>query len=191
MQKLAEQIIIDILKQGMDLPNDTIWIRDTNKKIPNDDRLYCVVGMVDSVVYAANRPYLIEKQEGMNLNTYEVRECQVGENIQIDIFSRSNAAITRKWEVITSLNSIYSKQQQELYQFKLANLPRSFVNSSYPEGAAQLPRFSLIVTALTWQRVEKLLSPDGEMYYDTFSTRVDDEKTIGTDTPLIEFTIPE
>ncbi|MGH9678180.1 MAG: hypothetical protein ACRD36_13835, partial [Candidatus Acidiferrum sp.] len=47
MKSLAEQIIVDILTEEMQLPADTIWIRDQNQVIPNDSRLYVTVGFVD------------------------------------------------------------------------------------------------------------------------------------------------
>ena len=111
------------------------------------------------------------------------------EQIQIDILSRSNDAITRNWEVIAALKSLYAVQQMELNDFKIAKLPLRFFNTSSAEGGYQLNRYTLTFGAFVWYRKTKVLSDTGGLYYDDFTTRVDDEKTIGTNTPLIQFEI--
>lgn len=187
MQSLAEQIVVDIIRNEMGLASDQVFIRDMNVKIPDDTRLYVVVGMIDAVTYSASEPYLREEIIGSDVTVLEVQEMQMGENIQIDILSRSREAIMKKNEVTMSLNSFYAKQKQEEHNFKIARLPRSVVNSSYAEGGSQLNRFSITHMCLTWHRKIKDLS--GNDYYDKFKTRVDDERTIGTEHGIIEFEI--
>ena len=190
MNSLAEQIIIDIIKSEMNLPNNQVVVRDMNFKIPQDQKVYVVVGMIDTQVYSAKSPTLKTVPVPPNGEAvYEVQETQLNEYIQVDILSRSNQAILKKNDVILALNSIYAKQAQEKNDFKMARLPRSFVNSSYAEGGSILNRFSLSFSCLTWYRKEKLLSATGGDYYDDFDTRVDDEKTIGTPKGIIEFNI--
>lgn len=175
----------------MVLPALQVVVRDQNYKLPNDSKLYVIVGMIDSAVVSAASPYLLEEPIGSDeFFMKEIQECQMAEYIQIDLLSRSNQAILRKSDIILSLNSIYSKQKQEEFNFKIARLPRSFVNTSYAEGGSQLNRFSISFSCLTWYRKEKVLSANGGNYYDEFSTRVDDEETIGTDKGIIEFEIP-
>lgn len=190
MDSLTEKIIVDIIREEMNLPAGQVVIRDQNFKVPNNDLLYVIVGMIDTKVYSAKSPTLKEVEVGSDsIEVYEVQECQMNEYIQIDLFSRSNAATLRKSEIVMALNSIFSKQQQEENNFKMGRLPRSFVNTSYAEGGSQLNRFSLSFSCLTWYRKEKLLSATGGNYYDDFDTRVDDENTIGEPEGLIEFNI--
>lgn len=185
MNRLTEQILIDIIVQNMSIDaTRDIWIRSQNRKIPNDDGLYIVVGMTDAFPYSA-QSYMKEGVE----DQIEVQESQIKENIQIDLLSRSNDALSRRWEIIAAMNSIFSKQQQELYNFKIARLPQSFINTSAAEGGSELNRFSLSFSCLSWYRKEVNLSPDSETYFDSFTTRVDDEVTIGEDEGLFEFTI--
>jgi hypothetical protein len=190
MDKLTESIIVDIIQRKLGLPAASVWLKDQNKEIPPDANLYVVVGFRDSTPYSASLPYLIEKTVGEVVNTYEVNEGQMGERITIDILSRSDAAIRRKNEIIMALNSIYSKQLQEKYKFKMARVPNAFLNTSHAEGGSRLNRYTITITCLTWFRKEELLASNGGMYYDTFETRVDDEKTIGTPEGIIEFQIP-
>lgn len=189
MQRLIEQVIIDILKNEMGFANENIWIRDQNKKIPNDTGFYAIVGLVDSQPYSSQSYMESVYDENNEIQQVEVNRYHSRDNIQIDIFSRSNDAITRRWEIVAALKSIFATQQQEKYSFKIAALSTSFVNSSNAEGGSQLNRFSLIIPCLVWYIKSKPLSPTGNLYYDDFSTRVDDDKTIGQPEGLIEFEI--
>lgn len=185
MQSLTAQNIVKILAKEMSLPANSIWIRDQNRLIPNDNGLYIVVGMVNAVTIGARS--LMKTNDA--LQQVEAQEVNQRETIQIDILSRSNDALTRNWEVIAALNSIYSKQVQEAGFFKIFRIPSSFLNVSIAEGGSQLNRYSVTFPVFVWYRKTKVLTPDGGNYFDDFATRVDDEKTIGTDKPLIEFEI--
>lgn len=180
---LAEQVILNILITQMGLANDQGWVRYENELIPPDNRLYIVVGMVDTqVISNTNTP--IPTYDGMS----ELLQVVSRENIQIDLFSRTIEALQRRTEALAVLNSIYSQQQQENQQFKIFKVPTSFVNTSAAEGGSNINRFSIIISCHTWFRQEKMLqSPDD--YYKDFTTRVDDEKTINQPTGLIEFEI--
>ncbi len=182
---MAESIIVDILQTQLDLEENQLWVRYQNEKIPPDDRLYIVVGMSDSqVISSVNTP--TPAYGGME----ETLQTVARENFQIDIFSRSLAAIQRRWEVVAALNSVYSEQQQELYKFKIFTVPTSFVNTSSAEGGSNINRFSIIIACHTWYRQEKVLQSPND-YYNDFDTRVDDEATISEPDGLIEFNIQE
>ena len=95
----------------------------------------------------------------------------------------------RNWQVVAAMQSFYSQQQQELNNFKIFRIPQSFLNTSSAEGGSNINRFSITVPCFVWYRKDTILnSPLGD-YYDDFTTRVDDEQTIGTDTPIAEFEI--
>lgn len=185
MNKLPEQVIVDILQTQMELAVDQVWIRDQNTLIPGDNRLYVIVGMVDSqFISTTNTP--VVTYDGMS----EILQTVSRENIQIDILSRSTDAVYRRWEVLTALLSQYSQQQQEDQQFRIFTMPRSFVNSSNAEGGSNINRFSIVIACHAWYTQEKVLqSPDD--YYNDFKTRVDDAATIGQTNGLIEFEIKE
>lgn len=188
--RLVEQVIIDILRHEMGFAENSIWIRDQNRKIPNDTGFYCIVGMVDSKPYASqSRMETVGPDPDGKYQQVEVSRFQSRDNIQIDILSKDKVAVTRRWEIIAALKSIFAQQQQEKFQFKIASIPTSFVNSSNAEGGSQLNRYSIIVPCLVWYKKSKPLSPDDGSFYDDFHTRVDDENTIGTEKGLIEFEI--
>lgn len=186
---LAEQVIIDVLKERMGLADGQIWVRSQNRKIPADTKLYLIVGMVSTSVNSA-QTYMEEQVIGTDTKQVEVNRVQTLENIQIDILSRSNDAITRRWEIVAALKSIYAQQKQEANYFKICREPASFLDTSSAEGSSQLNRFTITIPCFVWYKKETVLN-DSYDYYDKFTQRVDDAKTIANDTGLIEFSLGE
>lgn len=156
---------------------------------------------LDGQVYDADEAFTNFDRGGENWDTpnqtfdqlpptqIEVCEAIVNEWVQIDVCSRNNDSITRNWEVIAALNSLYAKQTQESNNFKISRLPRGPNNTSSAEGGSYLNRYTLTVSCIVWYRKETVLT-SGD-YYDDFHTRADDEKTINTDSPLIKFEIDQ
>ena len=187
MIDLASQIIIKILIQEMTLDPETIWIRDQNRKIPDGKGLYFAVGMVGAPTIICNVTSMEAQTVDAVITQHEINQVQQREDIMIDIFSRNNDALFRNWEVVAAMQSFYSQQQQELNNFKIFRQPVSVVNTSGAEGGSNINRFSITVAAIVWYKKDKLLkSPLGD-YYDDFTTRVDDDNTIGTANPIAEF----
>lgn len=188
----TSSVLVDILYQYTGLCKGSIWIRNQDRQIPNKPDLYIVVGFVSSPGIVGNVTYMKEVDGDSGTEQHEINEVQVLENIQIDLFSRNDQARLRKWEVIAALQSFYSQQQQEKNNFKIFRIPSAFIDISQPDGSAMLNRYSVTVTCMVWYRKDRIMtqlnSPLGD-YYDDFKTCADDESTIGTDTPLIEFEI--
>ena len=191
---LAEQWILKIIRDYMQLPDAQIWIWNQNKTIPNDTKLYVTVGMVDSFPYASKSeietvgvtpPGGADPYE----KTVETVSVNMQENIQVTIQSRSNEAVNRRFEVLFALGSISSKQVQEEFSFKIARLPKSFLNASATEGGSNINKFTAVIPCLTMHSIEKVLDATGGKYYDDFKTRVDDENSIGTAHGIVEFEI--
>lgn len=181
---IPEQIIVEVLQTELSLPVNSVWIRNQNVKIPNDDKLYIAVGAVDSqVVSSVNN--IIPTDAGMS----EKQQTVVKENIQIDIFSRSTEALLRRMEVLNALVSVHSRQMQELHQMRIFTIPTSFVNTSGVEGGSSINRFTIVIAAQALFTKEKVLvSTEGD-YFDEFATRADDKDTIDTAEGIVEFTI--
>lgn len=184
MIKLSSQLMLDIIAAEMNLPVDQLWLRNQNKKIPNDDKLYIVAGIVDSQPYSNSTDF-----EGTGDTYTETQTLVVKENIQIDVFSKGLVAAQRAWEVLAAMHSLFSQQMQESNNFKIFRLPTSFSDISSVEGGSQINRYTMIVVAHVWYRKTKALSQIGGSYYDDFTQRVDDDKSIGTPEGVIEFEI--
>lgn len=189
--KLSEKLIADILTHEMQLEKDQIWILDQDRKIPNTKGLFIAVGFVDGMPYSVSKEiYYLDVGTAPNIITqmWERQTVQMQENIQINISSRDTTARDRRWEIIAALESIYSKQRQECGAVKIARIPRTVANASSSEGGSNMNKFVIVIPTLAWYKKEKMVQSGGD-YYDDFTQRVDDENTIGTDTPLIEFEI--
>lgn len=111
----------------------------------------------------------------------ETTEVYQREDIQIDFLSRSNAGITRNWEIQGALTSFLSQRMQEKYAFKIFKQPNGPLNTSYAEGGSQLNRYTFTIPTFVWYKKEAILQPDE--YFDSFGVRVDDESTIATVVP--------
>ena len=190
MDKEVEKIFLDIIMTEMNLPDDygndddgneiaVGLIGFNNYKLGSTDEIQIIVTNQTSKV-RSNNTYtrfdtpLFKEESAINMK----------EEISIDIMSRNTDARERRWEIISALESLYSKDQQEKYFFKIFKIPPQLNNVSGAEGGSNINRFNVVVPCFTWYNKEKTQS----VYYKEFSTRVDNEETAGEDDGLIEFT---
>lgn len=154
MAKITPQIICDILQNGMNLNKDQIWIYNQRREIPEDRRLYVVVGLVSSKPYSSVQRSVSVTGAGLNdeLSQY------VQETISVDLLSYTTEAVQRYHEVIGSLKSTYSQRQQELLGLQIAQLPFSVNDVSQIEGATLLNRISISLMVL--RKYDMLISAE-------------------------------
>jgi len=166
----VEEYVVDIIRTEMGLDQQHVWIQSQNKKIPpNSEDLFVVVGCVDFKPISA-KSYFDKK-------TLKERQIAYGRaQVQIDIFSRSNEARIRRSELLMALNSFYSKGVQDKKQFKIFELPSSFVNLSGLAGGSDINRFALRFYAMIAEIKEKSSS-----YYDKFNAELHVESESGVD----------
>ena len=193
---LAPMVLCRLFQNEMNLAEDQTLIRDQNFLLPNDKRLYISCGMMSAPVIISNVTDVFEKTVGTGDSAtqqmFERNKVIQQEDIVIDCYSNGSEALFRNWEVVGALQSIYSQQLQEANYFKVFRMPRGLTNTSSAEGGSQINRFSIVVACHVWYQKEKpLTNAGGGDYFDDFKTRVDDEQTIGTNTPLIEFEIDQ
>lgn len=170
-----EQHTVDIIRKEMGLDQQHIWIQSQNRKIPpNSQDLYVVVGVVDFLPISSKSYYLSD--------TDTERQIIYGRaNVQVDIFSRSNEARNRRGEILMALNSFYSKGVQDSNQFKIFELPSSFLNLSGLAGGSDINRFTMRFYAMIAETKDK--SSD---YYDTFNGELHIEATAPADVIELE-----
>lgn len=122
--------------------------------------LYVTVGCVDFLPISSKSQYNPDDDT-------EVQTVYGRASVQIDILSRSLEARQRRAELLMALNSFYSKEIQDKYQFRIFELPARFINTSSLEGGSEINRFSLIIRAMISQ--DKVKS---SAYYDTFNATI-------------------
>lgn len=184
--KLVSQILVEVLAEFMELEDGQIWVRDQNVTIPPDGKLYITVGMIGVPMQVHNKSEIETRIEDGQPVVYEINSLQRLENIQIDLMSRTIEAQQRNWEVLAAMKSIAGRQAQEANSFRIFEQSYSVINTSDAEGGSQLNRITVTIPCYVWYKKEKALSATSGDYYDKFSTRVDDRKTIGTADGLIE-----
>lgn len=127
--------VCDILKVGMNLDNDQIWLYNQKVDIPNDKRIYVVVSLKKEEVFGNN----IEIKETNGLD--EVIWTNLVSDVGIELFSYNTNALNRRYEVLGSMRSVYSVQKQEELNFNIGRNPTVFLDSSFMSLTARLYSF--------------------------------------------------
>lgn len=154
-------VLADIIQTEMALADGSIFIYNQDFKLPETKGLFIILSYLGAPKTLANNNEITVDQSG---DVYENQYLNQLENIAIDVMSRDTTARTRKEEVLLALNSVYSNQQQELYQFKIFTNPSSFIDVSEAEGAARINRYQAMVPMMTSYRKSKKIE-----YYNRFS----------------------
>lgn len=165
MNREPIKILGDIIKEFMVLTDQQIMIYNQNFKLPQTSGLFVILQYNNSKVYSGKNQF-IPAPEG-DVGGQESITTLTQENYTINIISKDDEARQRKAEVILSLNTNFAQDQQELYQFKIAEISNSFDNVSELEGAAMINRFAINVSLLA--RYEKIRDVT---YYDDFTNTI-------------------
>lgn len=127
--------VCDILKVGMNLEQDQIWLYNQKTDIPNDKRIYVVVSLKNEEVFGNN----IETKDDYGLD--EVVWSNIVSDVGIELFSYNVNALNRRYEVLSSMRSTYSVQKQEELNFNISRKPTVFLDSSFASPTAKLYSF--------------------------------------------------
>lgn len=156
--RVTPQIICQIIQKCMVLEDDQIWIYNQRRAIPEDKRLYVVVGLAGFKMYGNTNVSNLETGLTDELSQF------MQETITIDLFSYTTEALERYPQIMGSLKSSYSQQVQELYALKIADFPLTINDVSGIEGIARLNRISIALSVL--RKYSMMISAD---YYDQLS----------------------
>lgn len=151
--------VCDILKVGMNLQDDQIWIYNQKVDIPNDKRLYVVVSLKSETVIGNNI-----QEKDVTSGEDEVIWSNVVSDIGIELFSYNVNALNNRYQVLSSMRSTYSIQKQEELNCNIGRRPIAFFDSSFLAPSARLYSF-FFMYRLT--HVENSARPIE--YYDDFS----------------------
>ncbi len=159
------KVIADVIQAEMELPNNRVYLYNQKWVIPPDQNLFVVVGFISAKPFGVRGGYA---NDPITNELVEVQSLNQQETYSIDVISRDSSARQRKQEVILALNSTRMQQAMEQYNFKIGNLPTSFLDVSAVEAAALLNRYRLAFNALVIYRKTKSTE-----YYDSFSVPPD------------------
>lgn len=157
---VTAQIICDIIKYGLTLSDDQIWIYNQRRAIPEDKRLYVTVGVLAIKPYAVNNRPTYSDALGVMQDTIG---SYVQETMSIDLFSYTTEALERYSEVMAAMASTYAQQKMETYNLRIATVPISVNDVSHVEGPAEIYRIAIALPVL--RKYDKIMSAD---YYEHF-----------------------
>lgn len=152
------ELVCEIIRQGLGLSGDQVYIYNQKYLIPNDSRLYIPIEVLSPKPFGNTNK--IQEIDGVLTQVQSVNFATI---LSIDAMSRSTVALYRKEEIIMALNSLYSQQLQQAFSFYLAPITSAFVAVNEEDGAAIPYRFNMSVTIQ--YAVEKYQTAD---YYDSF-----------------------
>lgn len=135
-------LFCEIIQNQMGLAPGRVYLWDQKITEPTDSSLYVAVSVPRCKPFANN---IIPDGSGSGMN--QIQCVNMMATMDIDIISRGTDARDRKEEILTSLLSIYSQQQQEINSFSIGRLPASasFLNLSQVDGAAIPYRYKISV----------------------------------------------
>lgn len=183
MRKSIEKILVDIIKHELELPDNysrtprgdiipSVMIYAQNIKLFNTDKLQITVQTVSSRTFSNRTEYKENPNpvdpDGKDL-FLEIQDVNQSRMIQIDAYSRNNAARDRFWEITAALNSTYAQQQMDLYNFKIGTIT-DCVNISGLDGGSDINRFTTTFNVLVHHQKIKPVN-----YYDKFPLTAETE----------------
>lgn len=164
-----EKVIQKLLLYELDLPENygadkdgfiipSVYVYSPDVSLGTTDKLQVGIQSIGSVIVSNNN-----YTKDVNGDFSEIQETVINDNIQIDITSRNNEARLRRFEVVTALHSIRAQEYQDLYNFRIFQIPSSFVNTNNIEGGYRIYRYTITVPVQYMRRYVKYID-----YYDKF-----------------------
>lgn len=154
------KILADIILKELTLKPDQVLLYNQKFDIPPDYRMYVSLSVLGTKNFAGYPDYDPDPITGDLVETQVVNRQEM---ISILVYSRSDEARTRNWEIPAALVSTYSEQQQEANSIKIGTLPTAVMDVSEVEGTARLNRYALTFMVLAAYKKQKPVE-----FYDTF-----------------------
>ena len=199
MQKEIEKIFVELIQKSLNLPDNygvdaqgntipCVTIKAQNIKLYNTPNIQITVSTAQSNVFANRKEYfertVTDPETQTETTTYYERIMLNDERVmQIDIYSRNNEARERFPEIQMALTSTLAEQLQDKYQFRIGKISNVY-NLSGLEGGSDINRYTMRFNCLSWS--EKVIEND---YYNSFRTKVEDEKGVFADFTITNNTI--
>lgn len=159
-------LLCEILQRELGLDNAHVYLWDQKIFQPKDSSMYCVISVPSCKAFGNVNEAGINNGGDVD-GSLSAQFINMLATIDIDIMSRSTAALNRKEEVLMAINSDYAQRQQNGNSFYIGRLPPNsrFINLSVIDGAAIPYRFRISVNMQ--YTVAKQGATD---YFDTFQT---------------------
>lgn len=149
-------LLCRILQKELALPDGRVYLWDQKINSPTDLGLFIAISALNPKCYSNINRFDPATNAQLQQSSWV---CQM----DVDIISQGPEARDRKEEVVMSLNSQYSVQQQDLNSFSIGVIPTAIRNLSEIDGGAIPYRFNFSVNLM--YTVTKNQAAE---YFDTF-----------------------
>ena len=127
-------LVAEIIRRELDLHSNQVYIYNQEFKIPPDERLYISVGI------GTLKPFgNIKTRDPLTDQT--IHQINMQAMLDINIMSKSEAALDKKEEVLMAFQSDYGQNQQTINGFYIAPITTNLTNLSNIEGSSIPYRF--------------------------------------------------
>lgn len=155
-------LLADIIQKELELADGRVYLFNQKIMQPTDDGLFVALSVPMVKPFGNVRGFT-----GASSSASSDAYVAVAATVDIDVISKSTAALDRKEEVLFALASLYASQQQTANGFSVARLPTRFLNISGIDGAAIPYRFRLSLV-MTYAFAKSKPAP----YFDSFGREV-------------------
>lgn len=143
-------LVATIIKDYMTLPQERIWLYNQRVDAPKDNGLYVIVSLRGQNIVGASSKIDSEDKETSGV--------VVSASVDVDVVSKSRAAVERVNEVVIALGSTAAQnlmEQEGARVFRAGNI----LDLSAIEAAASLHRYRVSVSVHYTQAVKRAVEP--------------------------------
>jgi hypothetical protein len=139
-------LLSQLFQSYLDIPVERAYLYNQKWKIPDGPQMFQVISIISDQPYGttlsyANNPVTGNLEENCSPNCRSI--------FQYEIWSRSSEARLKRFLALTALHSTQCQQLCEKYGFAVAQIPLSFADLSYLDGAARMNRYAITFAVLT------------------------------------------
>lgn len=157
--------LIGLFREFMGLQADQVVIYNSDWRIPSDDRMYLTIGLLASRPYGTSNEKIDRlASEGIPAALIERVTINSADTYTVNVFSSTNEAMLRNWEVVAALSSTIAQQLMERLVFSMSLIPANVVDVSGVEGSRRLFRYANTITLLRSRTRESVIE-----IFDTFT----------------------
>lgn len=159
------KIIRDILISEMELKDSQVRFTNQKFNIPTKGLLIVLSYVGPSKSISNMNEWENDGAEGL----IEVQSVTMLHLVQIDILGYGYDVRTRKEEMILALRSVFSQQQQELYQMQIARMPSGLLDTSFLEETKICTRYTMTIITTSLLQKRKTIDSYAAFHTQAFS----------------------
>lgn len=153
-------LVVDIIQTSMGLAQDQVYVYNQKYQIPNDNRIYIAVGILNSKPFGNG----VALPDGSGSGLIITQTVNMRSVLSIYMLSRGPDALYQQPQLVMALNSNYSISQQQFCSFKIFPISNSLVSVSQGDGSAIPYVYNMACTAIYF-----VSNAQSVPYYSVFS----------------------